>query len=103
MPVKVLLLEPAGSALKTSTLGDCKRGSFTAGLEHPPAIKATVSHPASRPMATVAFIVREKAAWCSQRGVAHIKITESLFNQPGTTLMRPACNALIPAPTTEAG
>src|SRR5438874_2468649 len=38
MPVKVLLLEPAGSALKTSTLGDCKRESFTAGLEHPPAI-----------------------------------------------------------------
>ncbi len=49
------------------------------------------------------FMVREKAAWCSQRGVAHIKITEALFDQPGTTLMRPLCNARIPARTTGAG
>ncbi len=42
-------------------------------------------------------------AWCSQRGVAHIKITEALLAQPGTTLMRPACNARIPARTTGAG
>src|SRR4030095_10661596 len=49
------------------------------------------------------FIVREKAAWCSQRGVAHIKITESLFNQPGTTLMRPVRKARTPARTTGAG
>jgi hypothetical protein len=51
IPVKVLRVEPAASALKTSTLGDCRRGSFTACLAHPPAIKATVSDPASRPMA----------------------------------------------------
>ena len=48
-------------------------------------------------------MTREKAAWCSQRGVAHIKITEALFNQPGTTLMRPARNERIPARTTGAG
>src|SRR5438552_6624943 len=54
-------------------------------------------------LAAHAFIVREKAAWCSQRGVAHIKITDALFDQPGTTLMRPACNARIAARTTGAG
>ena len=42
-------------------------------------------------------------AWCSQRGVAHIKITETLLAQPGTTLMRPDCNARMPARTTGAG
>src|SRR5438094_7764128 len=47
IPVKVLPFEPAAFALKTSTLGDCRRGSFIAGLEHPPAIRASVSHPAS--------------------------------------------------------
>jgi hypothetical protein len=42
-------------------------------------------------------------AWCSQRGVALVNITVALFAQPGTTLMRPACNARIPACTTGAG
>src|SRR5947199_292707 len=50
IPVKVLRVEPAASVLNTSTLGDCRRGSVTAGLEHPPAIKVTVSHPVSRAM-----------------------------------------------------
>ena len=50
-----------------------------------------------------AFMTREKMAWCSQRGVAHIKITETLLVQPGTTLMRPDCNARMPARTTGAG
>lgn len=48
-------------------------------------------------------MTREKAAWCSQRGVAHITTTETLLARPGTTLMRPACNARIPARTTETG
>ena len=48
-------------------------------------------------------MTRDKKAWCSQRGVAHIKITEILLAQPGTTLMRPACNARMPARTTGAG
>ena len=48
-------------------------------------------------------MTRDKKAWCSQRGVAHMKITETLLAQPGTTLMRPACNARMPARTTGAG
>jgi|SRR4051795_13421914 hypothetical protein len=48
-------------------------------------------------------MIREKTAWCIQRGVAHINITVALFDQPGTTLMRPACNARMPARTTGAG
>ena len=48
-------------------------------------------------------MIREKVAWCSQRGVALVNITVALFGQPGTTLMRPACNARIPARTTGAG
>src|SRR6185436_17414794 len=47
IPVKVLPFEPAALALKISTRGDCRRGSFTTGLEHPPVIKAIVSHVAS--------------------------------------------------------
>jgi hypothetical protein len=47
-----------------------------------------------------AFMMREKMVWCSQRGVAQVNITVALFAQPGTTLMRPACNARIPARTT---
>src|SRR6185312_4654255 len=54
-------------------------------------------------MAVYPFIVREKMAWWSQRGVAHIKITEALLGHPGTTLIRPLCNARIPARTTGAG
>ena len=42
-------------------------------------------------------------AWCSQRGVALVNITLALFAQPGTTLMRLACSARIPARTTGAG
>src|ERR1051325_718162 len=41
-------------------------------------------------------------AWCNQRGVAHVKITMALLAKPGTTLMRPACSARIPARTTGA-
>ena len=48
-------------------------------------------------------MTREKTAWCSQRGVAQTKITAPLLAQPGTTLMRPAYNARIPARTTGAG
>ena len=48
-------------------------------------------------------MMREKIAWCSQRGVALVNITLALFAQPGTTLMRLACNARIPARTTGAG
>jgi hypothetical protein len=48
-------------------------------------------------------MTREKIAWCSQRGVNQIKITAALFAQPGTALMRLACNARIPARTTVAG
>ena len=48
-------------------------------------------------------MMREKTAWCSQRGVALVNITVALFAQPGTTLMRLACNAWIPARTTGAG
>jgi len=47
-------------------------------------------------------MMRENTAWCSQRGVALVNITLALFAQPGTTLMRPACNARIPARTTGA-
>ena len=50
-----------------------------------------------------AFMMRAKTAWCSQRGVAQVKITVALFAHPGTTLICPACNARIPAPTTGAG
>lgn len=50
-----------------------------------------------------AFMTRENMDWWSQRGVAHMKTTESLLDQPGTMLMRPACKARIPARTTGAG
>jgi len=43
------------------------------------------------------FMAHDKKAWCSQRGVAHVRITRALFAQPGTTLMRPASKAWIPA------
>ena len=55
------------------------------------------------PRSVAAPMMREKMAWCSQRGVALVNITMALFAQPGTTLMRPACNARIPARTTGAG
>ena len=42
-------------------------------------------------------------AWCNQRGVAQVKITMALLAKPGTTLMRPAWSARIPARTTGAG
>lgn len=45
---------------------------------------ATPAHP---------FMARDRKAWCSQRGVAHVRITRALFAQPGTTLMRRLCNA----------
>ena len=48
-------------------------------------------------------MMREMTAWCSQRGVAWIKITVALLAQPGTMLMRPASKARIPARTTGAG
>src|SRR6185503_7052125 len=67
IPVKVLLLEPAACASKISTVGDCRRGSFAADLEHPFAIKVNVNPPASRPM--VLFFnevcIAHGAWWCS--------------------------------------
>src|SRR5437762_12005456 len=55
------------------------------------------------PRSVAAPMMRENTAWCSQRGVALVNITVALFAQPGTTLMRLACNARIPARTTGAG
>src|SRR4029450_802054 len=55
------------------------------------------------PRSVAAPMIREKMAWGSQRGVALVNITLALFAQPGTTLMRLACNARIPARTTGAG
>jgi integrase len=48
-------------------------------------------------------MARDKKAWCSQRGVGHVRITRALFAQPGTTLVRPACKTWIPARTTGGG
>src|SRR5207249_2396601 len=59
--------------------------------------------PCASARSVAAPMMREKTAWCSQRGVALINIAVALFAQPGTTLMRPACNARIPARTTGAG
>jgi len=41
--------------------------------------------------------VRSQDRVCSQRGVAHMRITRNLLPKPGTTLMRPACSARMPA------
>ena len=66
--------------------------------------RATVTDaPCAPPRSLAAPMMREKMAWCSQRGVALVNITLALFAQPGTTLMRLACNARIPARTTGAG
>src|SRR5437867_13138144 len=45
------------------------------GIEPMQRLISAVAHP---------FMTRDKKAWCSQRGVAHMKISETLLAQPGT-------------------
>src|ERR1041384_6408720 len=104
--IKVRLAKTTNAKETAILTAPTRMGRVFAGANHRSGKKYLATYPSRiqpkaskgggaiiRARSGVAFMTREKTAWCNQRGVTHIKITLALLAQPGTTLMRPAWSA----------